>query len=159
MIKEKNNRLLYKKSYGLRRQTWVNRGGRVKKDRLTSLCVSELIKLTKQGFGFCEEGSAIADNKIIKKAHYEGKYYLAAAIAERRIYEERIPFAKQSITYAADKARYDAEWQSRLWTDMGYVDNKEWEKFFITNKDGKKQKYINPPPSRAIELYIKRTFP
>lgn len=159
MSKEKNNRLLYKKSYGWPKQTWASRGGRVKKDRLTSLCVAEIIKLTKQGFGFCEEGSAIADNKIIKKAYYEGRYYLAVAIADCRIYKEYIPFAKPSITYAADRARNAAEWQSYFCSDMDYVDDKEWKDFFITNKDGKKQKYINPPNSRAIELYIKRTFP
>jgi hypothetical protein len=152
------------KALGYTKIHWANMHGNVKKDRLTSLCVSELIRLYKQGFPFEGDGtvSAIADNPIIKKAHYWGRYYLACAIASNRIWREKIPLTRVDLYYLESTVQDRIYETHRTYQFLGLDSDPlkgpaEWGYFDVYVK-GKTQRYINPKPSKKTELYLLKLF-
>jgi hypothetical protein len=145
------------KALGYTKIHWANMHGNVKKDRLTSLCVSELIRLYKQGFPFEGDGtvSAIADNPIIKKAHYWGRYRLACAIATNRIWREKLDQCRINLYRLECAAQDEIDQNRRTWQFMGYpTEYTQWESFNVKTDAGV-QRYVHAPWSKHTELYMK----
>lgn len=147
------------KQLGYTKLHWVKIHGNVKKDRLTSLCASELIRLHKLGFPFDEDSSAIADVPIIKKAHYWGRYRLACAIATNRIWREKLDQCRINLYRLECAAQDEIDQSRRTWEFMGYPPDSgsgytQWESFNVKTDAGV-QRYINAPWSKHTELYMK----